>query len=87
MAVRNNMTTISQAWRGLTNAQRSGWASLGALMVRTDTLGITYDLTGSQAFQAVNRNLLTYGGTAVSDAPAYSPPANITSATMTATSV
>lgn len=86
MAIRTNLTTLSQTWRTLTGAQRAGWASLGAMIIRTDSLGQTYDLTGFQAYLLVNRNLLTYGGTTVSDAPAYSPPAAITSATLTATS-
>lgn len=85
MAIRGNVTTTAQAWRTLTSTQRAGWTSLGAMITRTDTLGETYTLTGFQAFMSVNRNLKTYGGSAVTDAPAYSPPANIVTATLTAT--
>lgn len=84
--VRSNMTTLSQAWRGLTSAQRAGWATLGAQMTRTDSLGIVYDLTGFMAFISINRNKNTVGAATVStDAPAHSPPASLISATLTAT--
>lgn len=67
---RNEVQELSQAYRSLTDAQRAAWRNLGTSMVRTDSLGQTYTLTGLQAYTSVNLNLLTYGGARVSDAPA-----------------
>lgn len=85
-AVRGNLSTIAANWRLLTDAQRSAWADLGSQMTRTDSLGQVYTLTGFQAYQAINRNLYTVGSVAVTDAPAYTLPPSIASATITATS-
>lgn len=84
-AVRGNFGTLSSGWRGLTSAQRTAWSSLGANITRTDTLGQTYTLTGQAAYMLVNRNLYTIGGSAVTDPPAYSPPAALATAVITAT--
>lgn len=57
----------SQAWRGLTDAQRAGWTALGKQMTHTDSLGQASTLTGSQAYVALNG---TQGAAApLSDAP------------------
>lgn len=79
------LSAASFGWRALTDAQRDGWAALGLQMTRTDSLGQTYSLTGLQAYSSVYRNVTTYGGTPPSDAPALSPPTNLTSITITAT--
>lgn len=52
--------TVSQAgavWLSLSGAQRTGWASFGALAsnVRTNGLGVSYQLTGYESFVWVNR--------------------------------
>lgn len=85
-AVRADFATIAQAWRGLTDAQRNGWTGLGANISRQNSIGQTYTLTGLQAFESVNRNLLTVGAPIVSVAPAFTPPSPLTSMTLTATS-
>jgi hypothetical protein len=85
-AVRGNLTTLAGGWRALTDAQRAGWTALGAEMIRSDSLGQPYTLTGFQAYQSVNRNLSTVGGATVSAAPAFALPAALTSITITATS-
>lgn len=84
--VRAQFASISQAWRTLTSAQRAGWAALGLQMTRQDSQGVTYTLDGSQAFQSVNRNLLTIGAAMLTSAPAYSEPTTLTALTITATS-
>lgn len=86
-AVRANLGATSSAWRGLTDAQRAAWGAFGANITRTDTLGESYTLTGQQAFILINRNLFTIGNAAITDAPAYAPPAALLTATVTATSV
>jgi hypothetical protein len=85
--VRGSLGTLSAAWRGLTEAQRGDWTGLGLNIIRTDSLGITYDLTGAQAYVAINRNLFTAGLAYVVIAPVYSPPAALLTITPTATSV
>jgi hypothetical protein len=85
-AVRGNLTTLATAWRLLSDAQRAGWTALGASMIRSDSLGQPYTLTGFQAYQSVNRNLSTVGGATVSAAPAFAIPPALTGITITATS-
>ncbi len=75
----------SQAWRALTDAQRAGWASLGASITRTDALGQTYTLTGQQAYCMVNNNNLDAGNAVVSAAPALVSPTGLLTATVTTT--
>lgn len=84
---RARLATNAAAWRALTDAQRAGWTSLGLLIVRTDSLGQTYDLTGFGAYCSVNNNKLDAGDAAVSDAPAIVTPQDLTTATVTLTAV
>ena len=86
-SVRGNLSTLASTWRTLTDIQRAGWSGLGDTIVRTDSLGATYTLTGFQAYLLINRNLFTIGLTAIATAPAYSPPASVLTVTVTATSV
>lgn len=85
--VRGSLGTLSSNYRALTAAQRADWTALGLNMIRTDSLGVTYDLTGLQAYVAINRNLYTTGLAYVTVAPVYSPPAALLTITPTATSV
>lgn len=84
---RARMTTNAAAWRGLTDAQRAGWLSLGLSLTRTDSLGSSYDMNGFMAYCSVNNNKLDAGDAAVSDAPAIVTPADIATATITLTAV
>lgn len=81
--VRARMTANASGWRAITAAQRAGWADLGAMMRRTDSLGQTNPLNGFQAYVSVNNNRLAAGDAVVSDAPALTTPANVTTATVT----
>lgn len=83
--VRARLSGNAALWRTLTALQRSGWASLGAEITRTDALGQTYTLDGFEAFCSVNNNRLFYGSAVVLDAPAYVTPAALTTATVTLT--
>jgi len=82
---RARMTTNAAAWRALTDAQRAGWNALGLMISRTDSLGQSYTLNGFGAYCSVNNNNLDAGNAAVSDAPAITTPADLTSATITLT--
>lgn len=85
MTQRMRMATNAAAWRNLSDVQRAGWASLGAMIIRTDALGSSYDLTGFMAYCSVNNNLATVGDSLVSAAPALSTPADLATATVTLT--
>lgn len=82
---RARMATNAAAWRGLSDAQRAGWLSLGLMMARTDALGQVYTLNGFGAYCSVNNNNLDAGDSAVSDAPALTTPGDILTATITLT--
>lgn len=84
---RARMSTNAAAWRGITDAQRAGWGDLGLMISRTDSLGQTYTLNGFGAYCSVNNNKLDAGDAAVSDAPAIVTPPDLTTVTLTATSV
>ena len=79
------MALNAAAWRALTAVQRAGWAALGLQMVRTDSLGQSYDLNGFLAYCSVNNNKLDAGDAAVSDAPAIVTPPSLLTATITLT--
>jgi hypothetical protein len=80
------MALNAAAWRALTQTQREGWDSLGAQMLRTDSLGQQYSLTGFQAYCSVNNLNLAAGNAVVSDAPAIVTPNALATATITLTS-
>jgi hypothetical protein len=82
---RARLVTNAAAWRTLTDAQRAGWASLGAMMPRTDSLGTVYTLNGFGAYCSVNNNKLDAGDATVAAAPALATPADLLTATVTLT--
>jgi len=82
---RARMTTNAAAWRGLTDAQRAGWADLGSNISRTDSLGSAYTFNGFMCFCSVNNNKLDAGDAALTDAPAIVTPGDLISATVTLT--
>jgi hypothetical protein len=79
------MSANAAAWRAITGIQREGWDSLGNSMVRTDSLGQTYTLTGFQAYCSVNNVRNADGLTAVSDPPALTTPGTILTSAITLT--
>lgn len=83
---RTRMTTNSAAYRGLTDAQRAGWKSLGLSMGRSDSLGQAYTLNSFLAYCSVNNNNLDAGNAAVADAPVLVTPTGLLTATITLTS-
>lgn len=83
---RSRQTTNSVAWRGITAAQRAGWASLGAQMNRNDALGQSYALTGFQAYCSINNVRAVCGLASVADAPLVQTPAGLLTLVVTLTS-
>lgn len=67
-------TSIGAEWRELTNAQRLDWAGLGDQMVRLNSLGQTYTLSGFQAFMSVNDTLDKMGLAGLTEPPVLNEP-------------
>lgn len=68
---RSKLSTRSQAWRGLTEEQRSGWnaaANSGQWPLK-NTLGTTFQPTGAQLFNQLNLNLQKIGASTISAVP------------------
>jgi hypothetical protein len=84
-SVRSRQSANAAAWRALTDNQRAGWMSLGQMIIRTDSLGQPYNLTGFQAFVSVNNNRLLVGDDMLEDSPAIETPESIESLTPTIT--
>jgi len=51
---RAQLTVLSQRWRTLTESNRAEWRALADELTRSDTLGLTYRLTGLQAYLQIN---------------------------------
>lgn len=72
IAARSRLTSMSAAWRGLTDPQRAAWNAFAQSFTITNSLGVTINLTGAQCFIKVNTvNLLL--GTATSNTPPALP--------------
>jgi hypothetical protein len=67
--VRAIFTQVSQAWRNLTDAQRTAWINWADANPVIDVFGQSLKLNGIAAFQRMNAFLLTCGLTMLSDAP------------------
>lgn len=83
--VRAALANNAAAWRGLTDAQRAAWASLGSGMTRTDALGQSYTLDGFMAYCSVNNLNAAAGVALVADAPTFLDPGTLASMTVTLT--
>ena len=68
-SIRNRFTTLSQAWRGLTQAQRDAWIAAVGDYARTDIFGDLHNPTGFNLYQRLNNNLVTVGEAAIAVPP------------------
>ena len=82
---RSRMSVNAATWRTLTGDVRAGWTDLGMSMVRHDSLGASYTLTGFQAFCSVNNTLASAGSALITAAPGLVTPAGLLTATLTTT--
>lgn len=82
------VTSISKAWAGLTETQRTGWntAAASGNWTLTDAVGGTFNPSGQQLYMQLNLNLELAGQSQISDAPAKAsfPTLSIGALTMTA---
>lgn len=69
LAVRNRLGTRSQAWRGLTDPQRSAWNGAVSSFAKTDIFGDLRNPTGFNLYQALNNNLVTVGAAVITLPP------------------
>jgi len=84
--VRARLAGFSAQWSLLSDTQRAGWTALGLQMVRSDSLGQQYNLTGLQAYTSVNASRFLVGLSTQSDAPLLGSPTALTSITLTGNS-
>lgn len=68
-AARNNLSTWSQAWRGLTEDQRQSWIDGAINYPFTDIFGNTKVLSGQALYVKLNTNLANAGGAAIDSCP------------------
>lgn len=68
--VRNRLSGISTAWRGLTAAQRAAWNAAVGDFAKTDIFGDIRNPTGFNLYQRLNNNLLTIGESVITVPPA-----------------
>lgn len=69
VAVRSRLTDFSQAWRGLTAAQRTGWNNAVVNFQRVNRIGDKHVLSGNALYVSLNKNLADVGLPAISAAP------------------
>jgi hypothetical protein len=69
VSVRNRFTSLSQAWKALTAAQRASWNAAVADYARTDVFGDIKNPSGFNLFQRLNNNLLNVGESQISAPP------------------
>lgn len=84
VAARNRLTTFSQGWRGLTQAQRDAWNAIAPQYARPDIFGDLKNPSGQQLYVKLNVNLDNVGGAAITDPPTPTATAALTSVTLTA---
>jgi len=82
---RSRLSTLSAAWRALTDSQRSQWSSVAAQFTRHNNFGQKYHPTGKNFYVQINDNLLVAGSATVSTPPLTTPATAQTA--MTATSI
>lgn len=78
IAKRANVTAISQAWAGLTDAQRSAWKAAVASYSKTDIFGDVKNPSGFNLFMWLNLNLLNVGSAQITSPPASSAVTSLT---------
>lgn len=66
---RARLTQFSQAWRGLTQAQRDAWNSVTSQWARTDVFGDVVNPSGNALFNRLNINVALAGGSVLSLPP------------------
>jgi len=58
MDVRGTLTSLSQAWRGLSASDRQGWIAGATNFQRTNNMGNKHTLSGNALYVSLNKNLV-----------------------------
>lgn len=82
-AARAILTTLSSSWAGLSSTNRAQWESWAASNPVVNTLGESIQLTGQQAYVALNSRVLGFGGVASATPPIFLAPVALASMTVT----
>ena len=82
--VRNLFTSLSQAWRGLTQAQRDAWNAAVSDFSRTDIFGDIRNPSGINLFQRLNNVLNSIGEATILIPPLPSAVENVVATSLTA---
>lgn len=82
MALRNAFGSISQAWQGLSEAQRQTWNDAVSDYAYTDQFGDSRQLSGAQLHQQLNQNLAVVGAAMITTAPIKTPVFQLASASV-----
>jgi hypothetical protein len=69
LKIRNRFTVYSQAWSGLTQAQRDAWNAAVSDFSGTNVFGDVVNPTGFNLYQKLNNNLVTCGAAAITSPP------------------
>lgn len=69
LGVRNLFTTLSQAWKALTQAQRDAWNAAVSDYARTDIFGDLRNPTGFNLYQQLNNVLVSVGESSLTTPP------------------
>lgn len=67
--VRNRLGSLSQDWRGLSDAERAAWNGVVSSFAKTDVFGDLKNPTGFNLYQRINNNLITVGQAAIDVPP------------------
>jgi len=70
LGVRNTLTSLSQAWRGLTASVRQGWSAAVSNFQRVNRTADVITLSGNALYVSLNKNLADVGIAAITNAPA-----------------
>lgn len=90
VAVRNRLTTFSQGWRVLTQAQRTAWNNAVQNFATTNVLGDLRNPTGKNLYTRLNINLAIVGSADIDTPPVpsgVSSPATLSFTIVAATGV
>lgn len=68
-AARNLLTSYSQGWRALTQAQRDAWDAAVGDFAKSDIFGNQRNPTGKNLYTALNANLSNIGQSPITDPP------------------
>jgi len=78
------LTTQTQNWQNLTDAERLAWKQYAETHLVTNSLGVAVTLTGHQAYVGINARIDKANGTLLTDPPAAAAPEGLQSLVLSA---